>query len=117
VGTGVVVWLLVVVIVSAAWEVRRVWLADGDVTSSAWQQRHKLLRQQLEHQPNDAHYEQFNQRLAQVAAYASKHDLAPEQFVDAITAREVRRWQQQQNLAEQQTQDDYQRQLQPPVND
>lgn len=116
-GTVLVVWLLLVVIVSAGWEMRRVWLADGDVTSSAWQKRHELLREQLEHRPDAALQDQFNHRLAQAAAYASQHNLAPEQFLDAVTAGEVCVWQQQQTFAEHQTHRDYQQQLHQPVND
>jgi hypothetical protein len=93
-GTALVVWLVVVVIASAAWEMRRVGLAHGDVTSKAWQERHTLLRKQLEHTPSDRLHDQFERRLAQAATYARTHNQQPEQFLDATTAREVRVWQQ-----------------------
>lgn len=106
-----VVWLLFVVIASASWEVRRIWLADSDVTSSAWQKRHGLLREQLEQTPSDQLQEQFDSRLAQAAAYASQYNLTLERFLDATTAREVRVWQQQQTFAETQTNYDMQQRI------
>jgi hypothetical protein len=127
-GTVLVVWLLLVVIASAAWEMRRVVLAQTDVTSKAWQERHTLLRKQLEHHPASNHpasnypasnhpasniHDQFNRRLAQAAAYAHKHNTPPEHFLDATTAREVRIWQQQQTLAEAQTRQDMQQRVYP----
>jgi hypothetical protein len=87
-------------------------LAHNDVTSQAWQERHTLLRQQLEPPHNSASkgslHDQFNRRLAQAAAYARKHNRAPERFLDATTALEVRLWQQQQAFAQEQTRHDYQ---------
>lgn len=130
-GTALVVWLLVVAVASAGWEVRRIFLAHSDVTSSAWQERHILLRKQLEHYPTSNYptsnypksnyptsnypesniHDQFNRRLAQAAAYAHKHNVPPEHFLDATTAREVRIWQQQQTLAETQTHQDMQQRI------
>lgn len=116
-GTALVVWLLVVVIASAAWEVRRMFLADADVTSSAWQERHRLLREQLEHHPSSKRQEQFEHRLAQAALHAKEHHLPPEEFLDAATACEVRVWQQQQTLAQDQTYNDYQQRVRHTAND
>lgn len=110
-GTVLVAWLVILVTVSAGWEAWRVFLAHHDVASHAWQERHRLLRQQLEHTPSDQLQDQFDRRLAQAAAYARQHNLAPENFLDATTAREVRLWQQQQMFAEHQTLNDNQQQI------
>lgn len=116
-GTVLLVWLLVVVIGSAVWEVWQVFLMHSDVTSKAWQEHHRRLREQLEHNPSGHRQDTFKRRLAQADAYASKHQQAPERFLDATTAREVRLWQQQQALARAQTHDAYQQRLRPRASD